>query len=426
MRLVVVGGVAAGMSAASAARRADGSLEIIVLEKGQRVSYGACGLPYLFEGQVDSIDQLTVYTPDFFRKERNIDVRLNAEVAAIQHPKREVVLRSGERLHYDKLVWAAGARAVRWKVDDPRLFALHTDVDAVRLQQYLEQRQPRRAAVVGGGYIGLEMTEALRARGLDVTLYHSGSQLLHTNDSWLTGRILERLQRSRVDVRLNTKIDDPRSLDADLIVGGIGLKPNVEVLAEAGAEVGRTGALRVTDLMETGLHGVYAAGDCCETTHLVSHTPTWIPLGTTANKMGQVAGQNAAGGRERFPGVVGTAIVRVCGLGVGTSGLSEHDARQAGFQPVSVTIQSKDKPGYFGGREIEIKLIADARTHRLLGGMVLGDQEILARVNVIATALTARMKVEDLVYLDLAYAPPFATALDPVLDAARRLLKLLD
>ena len=424
MRLVVVGGVAAGLAAASRARRMDASAEIVVLEKGGRISYGACGLPYFIEGLVRSIGELQVHTLEFFEQERNLRIRTRAEVVAIRHPSREVVLASGERLRYDRLIWAAGARPTR-RTDDPRVFCLHTDEDALWLDAFLREKNPKTAAVVGGGYIGLEMAGALRARGLEVTLIESSRHLLNRDDAHLTARLVERLERSRVEVRLGEDAGDARKLPHDLILWSAGLKPNVDIPADAGIELGRTGAIRVDDRQETSLRGVYAAGDCCETNHIVSGKPCWIPLGTTAQKTGRVAGANAAGGRERFAGVVGTSIVKVCGLGVGVSGLSDAEARQCGFRPVSARVEALDKARYFLGRAVEVTLTADAGSGRLLGATVVGDGGVLAGLNTVAAALHAHMTVEQFAGLDLAYAPPYAPVMDPVLVAAHQLLKEL-
>ncbi len=422
MKLVVVGGVAAGLSAASRARRIDPSLDITVLEKGSLISYGACGLPYLFEGQVRAIDELTVYSPEFFERERNIRVRTNTAVQSVRHASRELLLDSGERLRYDRLIWTAGARPVSGP-NDPRVHVLHTAADAAALQAALQQRQPKTVAVVGASYLGLEMVEAFRSLGLRVSLYSAGPDVLRRKDPEITRRVVERLEQCRVDVHLRRHIQDSSELTADLILWATGLRPNVELIADAGAELGRTGALAVSPRMETALHGVYAAGDCCETTHLVSGRPIWLPLGTTANKMGRVAGANAAGQLERFPGVVGTSIVRVCGLGIGMTGLSAEEARREGFQTVTALIEGRDRARYFRGRKVAVQLVADASSRRLLGAAVLGDEGVVGRINALAAALTARMKVEELEHLDLAYAPPFATAMDPILIAAQQLMK---
>ncbi|MFZ5925830.1 MAG: FAD-dependent oxidoreductase [Acidobacteriota bacterium] len=424
MRIVVVGGVAAGLSAASRARRLDPSAEIVVFEKGRRISYGACGLPYLLEGQVASIEQLVVYQPAFFEKERKIRIRTESEVVAVHHGRREAVLASGERVPYDRLVWAAGARPAR-APGAPRVFRLHTDEDALRLKEFLDRERPRTAAVIGGGYIGLEAATALRARGLRVRLYHDATTLLNREDAWLTARVAERLEQCGVEVRLNEPAD-PEAVEAEVVIEATGLRPNVEVLADAGAALGRTGALAVSEHMETSLHGVFAAGDCCETRHIVSGRDVWIPLGTTANKMGRVAGANAAGRRERFTGVAGTSIVRVGGLAVAVTGLSQQQARREGFSPVEAVVEGRERARYFFGKTIAVQLVADRRSRRLLGAAVTGDGGVLARINTAAAALAARMDMETFAGLDLAYAPPYSIVMDPLLVCAQQLLRLLD
>lgn len=429
-RLIVIGGIAAGLSAAARARRLDRTLEILVLEKGPIISYGACGLPYWIEGQVQSGDDLIVYSAEEFSRERNIGVRTNSEVVAICHPRREVALKDGERIRYDKLIVATGARPDCSGIagtDRPHVFTLHTMDDARRMKDFLASaKQPRRAAVVGAGFLGLEVAAALRAQGLSVAMYTRGENLLDRHDSELSKSIKLQLDLLEVDLHTSTTVASIDELRADIVVLATGLKPNVRLAAEAGIELGRTGAIRVSERMETSVWGVYAAGDCAETTHLVTGRPVWIPLGTTANKMGRVAGAAAAGRRETFPGVVGTAILRVCDLDAGMTGLSKSQARREGFQPVSARIESLDRPGYFGGRPIIVELVADRRTRRLLGGTVAGSGGVAGRTGVIAAALTSRMKVDDLEFLDLPYAPPFSPVWDPVLVAAQQLLKALD
>jgi NADPH-dependent 2,4-dienoyl-CoA reductase/sulfur reductase-like enzyme len=424
--LVVVGGVAAGLSAAARARRISPDLEIVVLEKGPVISYGACGLPYLVEGRVRQPSELIVYTPEYFRKERKIDVRTGARVVAISHPRREVTLESGERVPYEHLVIATGARCDTCGVGQlpPHVFTLHTLDDAARLRDFLRDRRPRHGVVVGAGYIGLEAADALRRNGLRVTVMERSEQLLLRDDSWWTGLVRRQLDRYSVELRCGV---DVRALDfpADVVVLGAGFKPNVELAAEAGIEIGRTGAIRTDDRMETNLRGVYAAGDCAEVGHLVSGRPTWIPLGTTANKTGRVAGANAAGGRERFAGIVGTSIVRVFDWAFATTGLDARQARAEGFAPVVVQIEAKSQPGYFGGSNTWVELVADRGTRRLLGGSVIGEDGATGRINVIASALQAGMRLEQFEQLDLAYSPPYSTVWDPVLIAAQQLMKEL-
>ncbi|MGO4883444.1 MAG: FAD-dependent oxidoreductase [Bryobacteraceae bacterium] len=426
MRLVAIGGVAAGLSAAARARRVDADLEIVVLEKGATISYGACGLPYFLEGRVRRAEDLIVYTPEYFRKERHIDVRTGARVVAISHARREVALDGGERVDYDRLVISTGARPRTEGIAGaqlPHVFTLHTLDDAERLKAFLGDGRPKQAVVIGAGYIGLEAADALRRNGLAVTVFEQSGHVLGRADGALTNAVRERLERFRVELRLDTRIADVPACDVAILA--MGLRPNVEIAAEAGVAVGRTGAIAVDEHMETNLAGVYAAGDCAEALQRVTGRPAYLPLGTTANKMGRVAGANAAGRRERFGGVVGTAIVNVFGLGVAFSGLSAEQARREGFSPVSARITARSRPGYFDGRPITVELVADSASGRLLGGSVWGDEGVAGRINVIATALHNGMRVEDLEQLDLAYAPPFATVWDPVLIAAQQLSKMV-
>jgi NADPH-dependent 2,4-dienoyl-CoA reductase/sulfur reductase-like enzyme len=419
MRLLVIGASAAGLSAATHARRLDPSLSITVLEKGQAVSLGLCGLPYFVEGRVPSWAALVAKPASYFEGLR-IEIRTGVEVSAIQHARRRVRTAAGEEIPYDKLVFAAGARPVQGPENS---FAIATLEGAIRLREHLESARGGHAWIAGGGYIGLEAAEALRSRGWRVSLSHAGPHLLGRDDPWLTARLAEHLARCRVEVRLDDRAGHARG--ADLLLWAAGLRPNVELAAEAGVEVGRSGAIAADDRMETNLPSLLAAGDCVEARHRVTGRSVWMPLGTTANKMGRVAGAAAAGHRERFHGIVGTSIVRVCGLGVGLTGLSESQARAEGFDPAQAVVEARDRAAYFRARPVSVQLVADRRSGRLLGGAVLGEYGVEGRINVIATALTARLPLEELASLDLAYAPPYAPVWDAVLIAARQLLKLL-
>ena len=433
MALVVVGGVAAGLSAAARARRVDPSLEIVVLERGRAVSYAACGLPYLVEGRVREARQLVVHTPEYFRKERNIDVRTGARVVSIQHPRREVTLETGERVRYDRLILATGARCDISRIEGagrPNVFTLHTLEDAERMRGFLREKKPRRAVVIGAGYIGLEAADALRRNGLQVTVLERSPNALKRDDPALTEAVRWQLERHGVELACGVEVraiaaDGVAGVACDMVVAAGGFKPNVEQAAEAGVELGRSGAIRTDDRMETSLRGVYAAGDCAETMHTVTGRPVWIPLGTTANKTGRVAGANAAGGRERFNGVAGTTILGIFGMGFATTGLSMAQARAEGFSPVAARIEAGVRPGYYGGGKTTVELVADRATRRLLGGSAIGEDGAAGRINVIATALEAHMRVDQFEQLDLAYSPPFATVWDPLLIAAQQLMKEL-
>lgn len=426
MALVVIGGVAAGLSAAARARRIAPQLDIVVLEKGPVISYGACGLPYFVEGRVREAQDLIVYTPEYFRKQRNIEVRTGARVVSISHPRREVALESGARVRYDHLVIATGARCDTCGQASlpPHVFTLHTLDDATRLRAFIREKKPSNGVVVGAGYIGLEAADALRRNGLRVTVLERSQQLLLRDDEWWTALVRRQLTENGVEVRCGV---DVQAFDfpADVVVAAAGFKPNVELAAQAGVEIGRSGAIRTDDRMETNLRGVFAAGDCAEVGHRVTGRPTWIPLGTTANKAGRVAGANAAGGRERFAGIVGTSIVGIFGMGFATTGLTAVQARSEGFSPVAVQIEAKSKPGYFQGSKTSVELVADRATGKLLGGSAIGDDGAAGRVNVIATALQAGLRVDQFEQLDLAYSPPFSTVWDPLLIAAQQLMKEL-
>ncbi len=431
MALVVIGGVAAGLSAAARARRIDPRLEIIVLEKGPVISYGACGLPYYVEGRVRDTRELITYTPDYFRKERNIDVRTGARVVAISHPRREVVLESGAKIPYEKLVIATGARGGLPNLPGaqlPHVFTLYTLDDAERMRTFVRERRPKNAVIVGAGYIGVEAADALRRNGLRVTILERSAHALSREDAALTAAVRKQLERHGVELRTGVTVtaiepDRVAGVPCDMVVVAGGFQPNVEIAASAGIEIGRSGAIRTDERMETNLRGIFAAGDCAEVTHLVTGRPTWIPLGTTANKAGRVAGACAAGARERFPGIVGTSIVSIFGVGFAATGFSVAQARAEGFSPVAARIEANSRPRYYLGVKTAVELVADRTTRRLVGGTVIGEDGAAGRINVIATALQTRMRVDEFEQLDLAYSPPFTPVWDPVLIAAQQLVK---
>jgi NADPH-dependent 2,4-dienoyl-CoA reductase/sulfur reductase-like enzyme len=433
MALVVIGGVAAGLSAAARARRIDPRLEIVVLERGPAISYAACGLPYFIEGRVREVADLIAYTPERFRQERKIDVRTGARVMAISHPRREVVLESGAKVPYEKLIVATGARGGMPDLPGaqlPHVFTLHTLDDAERMRRFLRERRPRHAVVVGAGYIGVEAADALRRNGLRVTILERSDHALLRDDAGFTAAVRRQLELHGVELRTGVTVTaiEPggvAGVPCDMVVLAAGFRPNVELAAAAGIEIGSSGAIRTDDRMETNLRGVFAAGDCAEVTHLVTGRPTWIPLGTTANKTGRVAGACAAGARERFPGVVGTSIVSVFGMGFATTGFSAAAARAEGFTPVVARIEANSRPRYYQGVKTMVELVADRTTRRLVGGSVIGEDGTAGRIDVIATALQTRMRVDEFEQLDLAYSPPFTPVWDPILIAAQQLMKAL-
>lgn len=439
MHLVVIGGVAAGLTAASRARRLDRDMKITVLEKGPMISYGACGMPYWIEGRVDRQEDLVTYTPEFFRQERKIDVLVDTPVTEILHSRRRVRVETSDphadrEIAYDRLIIATGSTPRELPIPGanlPHCFHAHTWNHFGRIQDFLLDQKPQSAVVIGAGFVGLEMAEALHSRGLAVTVVERGEHALRWQEDWITKAVRDRLAEFRIPLHTGKEVREihERGVDdipADMVVLATGTRPVTDLAAKAGIRLGKADAIAVDEHLQSSVTGIYAAGDCAETFHRVSNAADWIPLGTTANKMGLIAGANAAGHRERFPGVVGTSIVRVCGLTVATTGLSLKAARQNGFQPVSVCIESYSRPRYFDGVPIHVELVADRNTRRLLGAAVVGDKHVEGRVNVVATALSAGTVVDDFLFTDLCYAPPYATVWDPVLVAARQLLHRLE
>jgi NADPH-dependent 2,4-dienoyl-CoA reductase/sulfur reductase-like enzyme len=441
-RLVVVGGDAAGMSAASQARRLrPDDLTITAFERGPFTSYSACGIPYLVGTAVERVEDLIVRTPEQFG-EQGIDARIRHEVTEIDVTKGAIKVKSGsepERWEgFDQLVYATGAVPVRPSlpgVDSEGIFGVQTLDHGLAIKRFMDERRPRRAVVVGGGYIGLEMAEAFRGRDLDVTLVEAQSQVMSTIDPDMGELVAEAMRRIGISVRTREPVHEFEVKDgrvvavvtpegylaADIVVLGLGVRPNVELARAAGIPLGPAGGVAVDRRMRTSLEGVWAAGDCAEKWHRVARSSTVIPLGTHANKEGRVAGINVAGGYATFPGVIGTAASRVCDIEIGRTGLLEREARAAGLEPLSVTVDSTTRAGYFPGSEpIKTKMIVEKRTGRLLGAQIIGREGAAKRIDVLATALWNDMAVGDFLNMDLAYAPPFSPVWDPVLVAARK------
>ncbi|RQX14250.1 flavoprotein oxidoreductase [Micromonospora ureilytica] len=451
-RLIVIGGDAAGMSAASQARRRRdrGDLEIVVFERGHFTSYSACGIPYWISGLVSGPEALIARTPETFRTEYAMDVRMRHEVTTIDLDRREVVARDLEgggevRERFDDLMYATGAVPVKpsWAVTDAGgVFGMQTLDDGAALRHWLDaDPQPRRAVVVGGGYIGVEIAEALMQRGLSVTLVEAGEQPMSTVDADMGELVAEAMRGLGItirgslpvtgleerDGRVSAVVTAEGPIPTDVVVMGLGVRPNTALAEAAGLPLGPTGAIRVDRMMRVPGHpGVWAAGDCVETLHRVSGLPAYVPLGTHANKQGRVAGINIGGGYATFTGVIGTAVTKVCDLEVGRTGLRERDASAAGFEFVSVIAESTNRAGYYpGARPMTVKLIAERPSGRLLGAQIVGWSEAAKRIDSLAVALWNGMTVDDMTQLDLGYAPPYAPVWDPVLIAARKAVDAL-
>lgn len=455
----MIGGDAAGMSAASQARRMRGpdELEIVAFERGHYTSYSACGIPYWVSGDVDERDQLIARTPEEHRA-RDIDLRLRTEVTEIDVAAGRVRARdvdSGAEswTSYDKLVIATGARPARPDLpgfDAPGVHGVQTLDDGEALLDSLTRVRGRRAVVVGAGYIGVEMAEALLKHGYEVTVVDRGKEPMSTLDpdmGRLVHRAMEELGITMVGDAEVTKVltgegdvsppggdrepgggwvravaTEDAEYPADVVVLGIGVRPETTLARAAGLPLGAYGGLLTDRAMRVrGHENIWAGGDCVEVLDLVSGQQRHIPLGTHANKHGQIIGTNVGGGYATFPGVVGTAVSKVCDLEIGRTGLREKDARRVGLQFETVTIESTSRAGYYpGASPMTVKMLAERRTGRLLGVQIVGREGAAKRVDIAAVALTAGLTVEQMTALDLGYAPPFSPVWDPVLVAARK------
>ncbi|WP_414505116.1 FAD-dependent oxidoreductase [Streptomyces sp. NEAU-L66] len=446
-RLVVVGGDAAGMAAASQARRLrkPGELAITAFERGHFTSYSACGIPYWVGGAVDGPDALIARRAEEHRA-RDIDLRMRTEVTELDLDRGRVRTReldNGGReswTGFDKLVLATGARPLRPDlpgIDAPGVHGVQTLDDGQALLDTLDASSGRRAVVVGAGYIGVEMAEALIRRGYEVTVLERSDQPMSTLDPDMGALVHEAMCGMGIETVCGTTVtgvltdSDGRAravttedaeYPADVVVLGMGVRPETTLAAAAGLPLGESGGL-LTDLAMRvrGQDHLWAGGDCVEVLDLVSGRTRHIALGTHANKHGQVIGANVGGGYATFPGVVGTAVSKVCDLEIARTGLLERQAHAAGLRFVTVTVEATNRAGYYpGARPMHVKMLAERRTGRLLGVQIVGREGAGKRVDIAAVALTAGMTVERMTALDLGYAPPFSPVWDPVLVAARK------
>jgi NADPH-dependent 2,4-dienoyl-CoA reductase/sulfur reductase-like enzyme len=448
-RLVVIGGDAAGMTAASKVRREQPNREIIVFEKSGHTSYSACGIPYFISEIVKTYQELIVRSPEEFRTKYNIDVRTMHKVIAVDSDNKRVkvldlVKQTEFWQEYGQLLIATGGKAFCPKVShfpEEGVFGIQTLKSGVKLEAYLEEKKPKTAVIIGGGYIGLEMAEALLIRGLKVTLINRSEQVMNTMDPDMGALVSEAMRKLGVTLYLEEEfidfesekakvtavITNKRTIKTDIVVLGMGTGPNTDFLKGSKIELSKKGAIKVHSNMQTNIPDVYAAGDCIEVLNMVSGEFMHIALGTVANKTGLVAGANLCGEVSVFPGVVGTAACKICTYEVARTGLLEKELKKLGIEYITATIESKTRAYYYPGKkDITVKLIAEKSTGRILGGQIIGEEDAAKRIDVLATALTHNLTLQNLIDLDLSYAPPFSLVWDPVQIAARKLLGLLD
>jgi len=437
--VVVIGGDAAGMSAASKAKRDNEELNVIVFEKGGWVSYAACGMPYFLKGEIEELDDLVQVTPETFREKRDIDLRTGHEVTEIHPEQSTVTVNNGDETFeqsYDHLLIGTGAGAVMPPFDGLELdgvFTLQSMDNAGAINEYLSANTVDSAAIIGGGYIGVEMAEALAAHDIEIELFEMLPHILSPFGETVGTKIAEHLRNQGVAVSLETPVDGfhgTNSVEAvvaggkersiDLAIVGVGVSPNVELAQQAGITIGETGAIATDEYGRTNYENIYAAGDCAEATHVVTSEPAHVPLALTANRSGRAIGQTIAGNPEPVGSIAGTAIVKAFDYGASRTGIiDEERAREAGFDPVSVTIDTHSRAHYYpGGDDLTVTLVADRASERVLGASLVGTEGV-KRIDTVATALGAKMTVGELMEQDLAYAPPFSPVWDPILTAAK-------
>jgi len=436
-KVLIVGGVAGGASAAARLRRLDEQAEIIILERGTEISYANCGLPYYIGGVIENRGRLLLQTPESFYRRFRIEVRTQNEVLAVDRVAKEITVKDLDRdavyrESFDYLVLTPGARPIRPPlpgIDLPNIFSLRTVPDSDLIRRFVQEFRPIRALVVGGGYIGLEMVENLVHLGMNVTVVDLADQLLAPLDPEMAAIVQRHLQREGIEVQLGRRVvafegdtaarrvrfEDGSQLDTDLILLGIGVTPETELARSAGLQLGVSGGILVNEHMQTSDPSIYAAGDAVQVTHFVTGEEVLIPLAGPANKQGRIAADNIAGRTSQYRGTQGTAIAQVLGLVVAVTGANEKMLRKINRPARACYYHPNSHAEYYpGAEEMSVKLIFEPEQGRILGAQIIGRGGVDKRIDVLATAIRAGMSVWDLQELELSYAPPFSSAKDPV------------
>ncbi len=437
MKIIVIGAVAAGTSAAAKARRNNEDADITLYDRDQFISYSGCGMPYFLAGEMTSFSQIIPRDPQFFKEKYEVDVCIRHEVTQIFPDENKITVRRMEDHtvfddYYDYLVLATGAAAVKLPLegaDAANVFTLRNPGDTKQIESYMQQHPVQHATIIGSGFIGLEMAESFSRKGLNVTILEKMphlnpsldpdmsryvEQYLDTkNIQWVTGAEVTKLTgNAKVDT-VHMKHHEP--VHTELVLTAVGIRPEISLARKAGIELGTTGGIKTDTYMRTSISNIFACGDCCETFSFIDGQPLYRPLGSTANKTGRVAGDVITGGSLQFKGISGTGIFRLFDLTVAQTGMTENEAKAKGYEPVSIHNTKPDRPAYMGGREMIIKAVADKGTGRLLGAQIIGYDGVDKRIDVLSTALYYKASAADLADLDLAYAPPYSTTRDPVI-----------
>lgn len=448
MNIVIIGGVAAGAKAAAKARRLLPDAKIDIYTEDTHVSYSSCGLPYYVQGNFNDYKKLIVRTPEEFAQQ-NVDVHLLNRVIKIIPKIQKILVKDLTNdvefpVAYDKLVIATGAKPYIpdiKNVNMPNVYKVRTLEDGIAIKEAMQNA--RHVTIVGGGYIGIEMLESFVKNNIQTTLIEASSHVLSMLDSDIAELIIEYIKEESNDyAKLLTndtvvsfegkdKVEEVITANGehfatDMVIMCAGIRPTVDIAVDAGINLGKTGAIKVNSRMETNIENIYACGDCIEETNVITHRQVWLPLGTNANKEGRCAAVNLAGYTEDFEGVLGSTVTRYLNLTISTTGLTHKVAEEEGFDPVSIVVTKRDKAGYMPEvRNVTIKLTADKRTHKLLGGQAIGCGDADKRINTLSVGLLNGITVEEFLGADITYAPPFSTTIDPLLSATRLLIDKL-
>ena len=437
MKVLIVGGVAGGATAAARIRRLDETAEITVFERSGYISYANCGLPYYIGGVITDPEELTLQTPESFFSRFRINMKVHHEVTAI-HPNQKTIsvrnLETGEEFEesYDKLLLSPGAKPTQPRlpgVGIKKVFTLRTVEDTFHIKEYINKNQPKSAVLAGGGFIGLELAENLKELGMDVTIVQRPIQLMNPFDADMASFIHSEMRKHGVKLALGHTVEgfeekdggidillkDEMPLHADMVVLAIGVTPDTHLAKEAGLELGIKGSIVVNDRMETSVPDIYAAGDAVQVKHYVTGQEALISLAGPANKQGRIIADNICGGDSRYPGSQGSSVIKVFDMTAATTGINETNARKAGLDVDTVILSPMSHAGYYpGGKVMTMKVVFEKETYRLLGAQIVGYEGVDKRIDVLATAIHAGMKATELKDLDLAYAPPYSSAKDPV------------
>ncbi|ACB84023.1 FAD-dependent oxidoreductase [Natranaerobius thermophilus] len=444
-KVIIIGGNAAGLSAASQIKRQNPHWDTIVFERTDEVSYASCGIPYYIQEQVTDSSNLYALSANKLKQDRGIDLRLHTEIMKINPEDNKVIYNSKDCQNnlleesYDYLLIATGTSpdSKGITINSDKVFSVKYVGDGVRIKNYLKQQTPKKVAVIGGGYIALEMAESLKNLGLDTYFIHRRDQLNRAFMPDISQEALQVLEQNNVNLLLNTevtKIEDKsnnkvavttesgNSLEFDMIITAIGVRPNTSFLKESGIELGVNDTIKTSRYMQTNYSNIYAAGDVAETVNLVTQKSVFSPLALKANKEGSIAGSNIAAEAhvEKFPGVLKTSILKLFNTGIARTGLTENEANQEGFNAETIVIDSPNKPGYYpGSRKLKTVIVFESKTGKLLGAQLIGPIEDAKKIDTFAVLTQTGATVDDIYHLDLSYAPPFSPVYDPVVLAGR-------